>query len=278
MGYREIMADDDEQDTGELGGGLIAEQQVAEQQDNHDVIDAWEPEQQEQSPTPQQREEKPWQEMYLSLQGKYNAEIGRLNDENRRLRDELTERTSGPKVDPKAGYSQWMGGVMEGDAEGSFDQFAPIVSSLVEEQVQKAVEPYRHMAAQTAQAAFDAALTQRVPNWQQVNESPAFSAFLDSPDPLSGMTYRQLGESAMGRDVNRTALIFETFLNKAKRHGIPQQMVSPGRTTTATPRGSSGQITLAMLNDAEERFRKGKLAEDKYEAIQDQYAQQQYKT
>lgn len=80
-----------------------------------------------------------------------------------------------------------------------------------------------------------------VPNWRDINRSPAFKAWLSVPDPYSGRKrHDMLTEAFAGHDSSRVVRFFQGFLTEAT--GLPQGSQAPGN--SAPQPAGSGRPTL----------------------------------
>lgn len=103
--------------------------------------------------------------------------------------------------------------------------------ALVEERVKPTEERVSRSAADQFRASLDAA----APRWRQHYETDAFEGYLETVDPRSGRTYRDLlDEAVTDSDVRRTAYFFKDFEDGQKPAGsgkrAVQSQVSPGQT------------------------------------------------
>lgn len=94
--------------------------------------------------------------------------------------------------------------------------------------------------AMTQQDRFEAFMDRAVPDWQKQNVDPNFSAWLDLPDPASGVIRRQLlGHAHQNGDFNRVAWFFK---------GFNAETAPPSPATVPTPtKPAPGKVPLETL-------------------------------
>lgn len=193
-----------------------------------------------QEPEPNKDPEKVTQEpdyaqAYRTLQGKYNAEVPRLNqqlaEQTKRAEDlarqvgeltaKVTELSSAPKADAvkileEAGYDN---DVVEA-FKAQNEQIAALttrndqlVSALADLQgVKERVERAEQSQAMTSQQRFIADLAAAVPDWEEINDNPAFHAFLTEEDGFSGLTRQDVLSNAEKRLDSATVVkLFSAF-------------------------------------------------------------------
>lgn len=120
--------------------------------------------------------------------------------------------------------------------------------------------------AMSQQDRFEAFMDRAVPDWQKQNVDPNFSAWLDLPDPASGVIRRQLlGHAHQNGDFNRVAWFFKGFNAEtappspasvptptAPNPGkVPlETLAAPGRATSAAAPSTAGDdiITKSQIN------------------------------
>jgi hypothetical protein len=113
-------------------------------------------------------------------------------------------------------------------------------TSSLEQRVQSAEE----VARVAVQRQFFADLTEKVPNWEQLNTDDKFLGWLDEVDPMTGMTRQTVFDDAYSRlDVNRVSAFFRAYGGNvgAAPSGSPPagMMVTPStsRSSPETPQG-----------------------------------------
>lgn len=162
-----------------------------------------------------------WENRYRVLQGKFNAEVPRLADDNRLLRQQVSQLQAEVET-LKAGSSTTP---QPPTQDTLVERFGPELAAEIRAEIAKAKgptqespkapEPYADRDAQ----AFDAALTQRIPNWRTIDSTGDFKTFLYSREPMTNAMYGEMLNAAVASlDVERTVAIFDTF---NRSHAIP---------------------------------------------------------
>ncbi len=181
-----------------------------------------------------------WEHKYNVLQGMFNKNTSDLREQNRLLEEQLKEaRESSAPAAPSTGD------VSDADVQGLvaqnlIDEFGMdywkqqiaiqrtvAATAMPQADTQRLQQVEQQMADQNRQA-FYGRLTQMVPNWEQINGSAEWNAFLGQIEPLTGATYEALLMDAYEVfDASRAAQLFQTFLS------TPQQ--APGFNGLTTP-------------------------------------------
>lgn len=217
-----------------------------------------EPVEEPKAPTPPARNEDEaslWKQRYDTLQGKYNAEVGRVAQQNRELQTQIQQLTAQvaellkPKQ-PASGQTPPKPLVRPEDAENFGDDMIDLIRRVSHDAVLKreselgqVIKELRDENArlkeslvgveqrqgQTEQERFWTKFMQLVPDWESVNQDPAFLTWLEKLDPLSGQPRQILLNAAQDAlDAQRVAAIFNTF-----REGTGR--VAPPPTPTPQP-------------------------------------------
>lgn len=185
--------------------------------------------------TPPQASEEPWEARFLSLQGKYAAEVPRLHAENRQLQDELATLKQQVNAMASAAPQAQAPASVNPDRESlaAYDEGFGHLVDLVELQKQE-IEELKKATAQlkgsvdnvgqtqirTAQERFWDALSEAVPDYATVNDDPEFVAWLNQTDGLSDMTRKDIGDRAFATlDAPKAIRVFKEF--KASRTQSP---------------------------------------------------------
>lgn len=144
------------------------------------------------------------------------------------------------------------------------DEFQPLIDKLrteneeLKKQLHGVVETNARSEAQTTEQL----LTQEVPNWREINESPEFLDWLAQPDPFSGVTRHDLLRQAGASP--RVVQFFKAYLNESQAirgHQEAQQqapepvqarqagpivdktsLVAPGRPSSSQGTGAGGAV------------------------------------
>lgn len=190
---------------------------------------------------------------YNVLQGKFNKEIGDLREENRGLKQEVQTLKTAPAA-PAAGKtavpsSEAMNRLTEAlgkenlaDLEILIDVKAEEKAAKVREELSGVTQKVDHVASSQkvlATETFEGKLAGLVPDWAAINASQEWMDWLDTVEPASGQTYRELGEGAFNnRNVVRAAAIFNLFKGSRK---------TPISTTPTPPPAAPGEGAEALL-------------------------------
>lgn len=177
-----------------------------------------------------------WQQKFLTLQGKYNAEVPRYQADIRRLTEELQAAKAAPPPAPApappapepppslvtdkdvAEFGADLVDLIrrasqEGNAGVKADllaQIADLKSQLPD--LQSRVKETEEVAAGTARASYFADLGKLVPDYEAINVDEAFIGWLTLKDPMSGVIRNELLQTAFNNyDVTRTAVVFNAY-------------------------------------------------------------------
>lgn len=236
---------------------------------------------------PEQEEDESFKNRYLSLKGKYDAEVPRLHQELKDLKErvfaqigDLTKPKEEPKADPVADQ---LSKYREEYGEDLLEMARLIARKEIEqglkahlEPVQKQVEDVSETQIKAAQENFKNYLTGKVEgDWQALwkGQDPKFLEFLDQPDPSGLYTYGQLAQLYNDNwDADKLAIVFNTYLKSQAKpekqevtkppvHNPAQDaIVAPSRATTNTvPASTDAKIwTQEMIAEFKKNDRMGK--------------------
>lgn len=233
----------------EIYQSLQAAQQQPEQQPEPDpqIPDGGEaaPEDQPQSQeaAPQSAEDPSWEGRYKSLIGKYNAEVPRMASENKELRkqlDSIKREIDQLKAEPKQSL------VKPEEVEEYGENLVDLIRRAAREEVtakdreiaelRNRLDGHESATAQNRTDLFYKTLTERVPDWGELNENSAFIAWLNEYDEFAGRTRQALLHDAeQALDATRVAKFFETW---KKTQTNRQQQSSRSLEAQAVPDGS----------------------------------------
>lgn len=210
-----------------------------------------------------------WKQKYLTLQGKYNAEVPVLREQVRTLEQQITELkrppTAPPAPKPQADPVKL---VTDKDADAFGADLIDLIRRAAREEsaeekarLQAEIEELRAKlptletkvdsvaTAQTENSRdrYYAGLSGKVADYLEINASQAFLDWLAVTDPFTGAVRNDLLQDAFAKfDVTRTAAIFDAF--KATQTPPPptpppepknelEAQVSPGtsKSQTTTP-------------------------------------------
>lgn len=222
--------------------------------------------------------EEDYRQRFLTLQGKYDAEVPRLRQQVDGLQHVLASLDTTPpqltpiKPDEGGDYVQKLATIKEefGDefvdaiVQEAVSRIQPQIGELQEaaSQHNRRLEETRIAAAQDAQAQMYTHLNTQIPNWREINRHPVFHQWLSGIDIFSGAQRQRLLEHAFAANSGpRVAAFFLAFLGEQTATGAPpntQQppglpetpptprpsldtFAAPGRTAAAPPAASATQ-------------------------------------
>lgn len=97
------------------------------------------------------------------------------------------------------------------------------------------VQKVAHTQAVSAEAQFFGELSQRIPDWQVLNDDPKFHQWLMSPDFMTGITRQTyLADAQQALDADRVVAIFTAYKREAGVVETPVQSSSSQKTSTVT--------------------------------------------
>ena len=289
----------------ELNGEVEAQGDAPEAEANtneapvEEVVSDSESEQAPQSETEEQGQsdtepKDTWEQKYKTLQGMYNAEVPRMKAENRELSSRVTQMeqllstlNSQPAAQPESTDPlitdkdvQEYGDSIDVMRRAAREELAQSNARVTElentiRQLQSSVVPQMnqisHAQAQTAEQAFWADLSGKVPQWQDINADDNFQSWLLEIDPLTGISRQTYLEDAQANlDSNRVAQFFMSWpgakstpvaqTNRKASSEELEKQVAPGRGRSASNAVPSEGQTYSPA-DIEQFFanvRKGK--------------------
>lgn len=218
-----------------------------------------------------------WRQRYLTLDGKYKAEVPRLHADIKELKTQLNGILSRPVTPPSAPevprskkvqvtdkdtevYGAELLDLIKRQAEDIVSEREASLEDIAaklraeNETLRLQVTGVSEKQAETATQGYLGRFAARVPDWETTNVDPDFLAWLSDTDPLSGLTRQAYLDDAANRmDVDRTVKLFETYrATKAPVTPNPspraaseiQRQVAPGKSkvTPATNPVSSDKI------------------------------------
>jgi hypothetical protein len=248
-------------------------------------------------------EEDKYRDRYMSLKGKYDAEVPRLAKELRDLREKLEQRPTEqapPQENP-------LNARIEKLRNEYGDEFIEDWKALIQSEVQTAIEPIKTKAQtveetqdELSKREFIQKVTQNAPEgWENLWDTyvsvsnglpavePKFAEFLDKKDPNGFYTYREILEQANTNwDAVKMAKVYSIFneTTKVAAPAAPQTPlvpptppVVPSREALVAPSRSSSQPTPSpddtriWTNDQIKQFqvddRNGKYSKEESEAL-----------
>jgi hypothetical protein len=229
-------------------------------------------------------EEPSFRERYLTLKGKYDAEVPRLSSELKQLKqsvfDRLGQMTPAPKEEPAATEED---PIIAQFREEFGDDHANLMLKLIDargrETLKTEMKPVQEKVQSVEEAQLNAArddfariLDTKVEQgkWRELWEGrdPKFGEFLASPDPSGLYTYGELVKLYSDKwDADRLSKVFNTYLGQtpqapqAKPNKEKEALIAPSRSTTTTPPvGTEAVIwTTASIRQFEKDDRAGKI-------------------
>jgi hypothetical protein len=226
------------------------------------------------------------------LQGKYNSEVPRLNGQiksletqNDTLKDELDEANAKPVVADPSAYKKYLTpeeqeeldpqvadlqqrmskGVAEDAAKRTADVMKGEVGNLKE-----TIANLKQSQAEAAEAVFWGKVETLAPGITDANTNSddKWSTFLDGTDSVSRLTYRSIGEAAVGRhDADAVANLFNLFKGQTvekKQQVTAASQVKPVTVSQAPNTESAAQGPEILQSEVEKFYRdavKNKLSE-----------------
>ncbi len=215
---------------------------------------------------PQGESAEVWQRRYQSLKGKYDAEVPQLHSQLRAqgeqlqaLSSKLQELEKGTtKTDPEtpvvtkedetafgADLIDLIRRISTGEVQrAGRDILSRIETKLAE--IDGKVGTVSQTQAVTAEQQFWSDLTRAVPDWQPINDDPAFHEWLKGVNPLAGATYQQLLTFAQQRlSVPQVKAIFDAF--KQATGMAPQGNAEPAPSAQAPSQADQTRQELESL-------------------------------
>lgn len=236
--------------------------------------------------TPPPQGDDVWRQRYLTLEGKYKAEVPRLHSQIKELSTKLDElaaratRTETPPAEkPKSKR------VTEKDTETFGADLLDVIKRQAEEiaadaladlqtkvgkleseneQLKAQVTGVSTTQSQTAQEIYFGKLTASVPDWEAINVSDGFLNWLSEVDELSGATRQAFLDDAFQKlDVGRTAKLFNAYKKVLAAAAPPppaptkqevQRQVAPGKSKTPPGPPASDASTKIWSANEIDRF------------------------
>lgn len=210
--------------------------------------------------------EETWRSKFVTLQGKYDAEVPRLHESMRQMREQLLAMQSdkhdvAPPAPQQSGVNRKA--LEEYDAE-----FGKLVDVIEQQREQiKKMEAYLSQVwqaqAMTEDQIFQRDLRAAIPDFDQINSLPEFVSWLAENDGFSRRTRKENGEAALAaRDVQTVAAIISQFKSqyagKKKAADRPANIVPESRQTApdaAMQTGQAPSFTNAEFHELYERRR-----------------------
>lgn len=226
--------------------------------------------------------EETWQQKYRTLKGMYDAEVPRLHAQVKELNAALMQIRQQMEARPTAPTQpqqyQQNSLVTEDDVEAFGKdlievqrkvarevamEFKAELNTLKMENEQLRQQMYQ-TGAQMGEVTFEQRLSQRVPNWAQLNNDPNWVAWLDEFDPILRAPRRAAAQAAYNaNDADGVAYYVKLFTEQAAapvqdtRQAELERQIQPTRTATSqAPVSQKGKIY--STRDIEKMFLKMK--------------------
>jgi hypothetical protein len=205
--------------------------------------------------------EEPWEDRYKHLEGKYRAEVPRLHAEIRELRaalESLQAAAATPQPSATAPASDAL--VTDRDVESFGEDLIDLQRRVAREVAREFQGELQKLRAENAalqervgqvqHGSFEARLRQAIPDFDEVNRSPAWIEWLNAVDPLLRGPRRAVAEAAYNRqDVEAVKAYVDLFRQtqspapaKADRQAELKRQVQPTRASAAAPVSQQGKV------------------------------------
>jgi hypothetical protein len=221
-----------------------------------------------------------WQKRYQSLQGMYNAEIPRLQTQTKVFESQvavLTEQVRAltaaatrpppepqkPAVDPRdvETFGESMMEMVQRHMNNAVTTLQTQVSGAIANMdgrlkaLEGSVQGVHQRAEESLESQFWTALSTQVPDYEALNDSDGWKAWLAEVDPLTGAQRQALLQAAQkALDAKRVAVFFKAY--KATIPPPPSaalnSQVSPsagGAAAAPTPTGAAPVFTQKFISD-----------------------------
>lgn len=204
-----------------------------------------------------------FKERYLSLKGKYEAEVPRLHQELREFKQNVFERleqnrqipkdeVAEPVVDKFAKFKEEYG-------EELYEAIRELARQEADEKIKTSIKPVEdqvHSVEETqikaAQQNFVSYLNTKVEgDWKKLwaGEDPKFLEFLSKSEPNGLFTYAELAQKYNDNwDADKLAKVFNIYFEETKPVQAAPKQVRPEQTAMVAPSRSTGH-TAPSAND-----------------------------
>lgn len=243
----------------EIEKQLYAQPAEAEQTDGAPVASEGAPAETPTNEVPQNvvelKQEPPtdWEQKYRTLKGMFDAEVPRLHEQNKDLARQL--QTLSAQFDAmKKPAEPAPALVTDKDVETFGSDLIDVQRRVVREELKSELDArdkrIAQLEAQLAQTggqvetmSFEQRLNLRVPDFVKLNSDPAWVAFLNEVDPLTGEPRRAYAQAVYNAgDVERVAKVVDLFRSmqgtpdatRAQAKRELERQVAPSRTATAS--------------------------------------------
>ena len=233
---------------------------------------------------------------YLSLKGKYNAEVPKLQTELRELKQSVFERLE-QAVNQKQQEQAKPKESAEPDLISQFEEeYGPdfvaklraVVQAETDAKIKTSIQPVQDQVLsveetqiKAAQQSFMSFLDEQAPDWRDLWEGkdPKFIDFLQQPDPSGLYTYGELVQQYNNNwDADRLSKVFNLYKEQTAPPKKPEQpnpaktaMVAPSRNTThVAPKADDKPVwTKDTISGFEKNDRMGKYTPEQSKQMWD---------
>lgn len=155
------------------------------------------------------------------LQGKYNAEVPRLSEEVRHLKEQLAQTPEPDQPDPDV--EKVKSKLLDMYTEEEVEALTGLIQHYAKPKTDSSeIKALRDQLNQVTHQTREQQLTALVPDWQQLNASEAFIAYLKEINPESGQERNRHLQEAWGvGDIARAAAIFNNFKERLGKPTAP---------------------------------------------------------
>jgi len=183
---------------------------------------------------------------YSTLRGKYDAETAELRRQIAMMQVQVQSSQPAPASQSsqvRHSNTQAIRDQLVARYGQDFDETTVnFVSEAVElakaqmmEEMQRRLTELQNVAMNTQQQALEVQLDNRIPGWREVAQDPRFAAWLDEPDPFSGLVRREvLTRAIQNGQTDRIVTVFDTY-RRTQTAELP--VTSPGALQASTPTG-----------------------------------------
>ena len=179
-----------------------------------------------------------WEGRYKTLQGKYNAEVPRLSELVRTQQDQIETlkreiealKTRPPAADTRADLAADLPADLKEQFDPAMIQLVSTIAARSAERVANDVKPVmervqaqenqraEQLLTQQRQTEMLEALNELSPDWEKLDASPGFLAFLEQIDPATGKPLKDTLNAAVQRfDAAKAARIFNRYAASAPK-------------------------------------------------------------
>jgi hypothetical protein len=248
-----------------------SEETTPEDEESEDTSDEEEDEEEEDEPEVDPKELKKWRDRYLTLKGKYDAEVPRLASQVKELMEKATsskkEEVQEPEEDEVDNFEEIYG-------EDFVNKIRKVINNEVKAKlanVTQKVDTIEETQYKAATESFQEHLDENAEGWRDLWEGKdkGFIKFLQQKDPMGLDTYQNyLTKFNENWDADGMAKIFnlykETKTSKPSFSKEQEAMIAPSRVKAeAAPKSGDKMIwTEDLMKQFEMDDRNGKYSEE----------------